>query len=278
VRALIDRSPEVLTVFPDGSLTPADDGIPGSDVLIRPLRGQRVVVVGGTSGMGFGAVRAAAAAGADVVVADRRPLATRDVNQSNAGQIRHVVVDIADEASVRAMFEEIGELDHLFVTAAPPPGSWGAFLDQDVAGAQAYMNGKFFGSWACARYAAPRMRAGGSITFLTGGVTVRPRPGLSMVTATFAALEALSRALALELGPLRVNTIRPGLVDSEMWDFLDEPARQQLLQQARETFPARRVGAIEDIGHAAVFLMTNPYVTGAVLEVSGGETLVSLNA
>lgn len=111
---------------------------------------------------------------------------------------------------------------------------------------------KFFGSWACARYAAPRMPAGGSITFLTGGVAVRPRSGLSIVTATFAGLEALSRALALELGPLRVNTIRPGLVDSEMWSFLDDAGRERLRQKARATFPVRRIGTIDDIGHAAV--------------------------
>lgn len=241
------------------------------------LRGQRVVVVGGTSGMGLGAVLAAARAGAEVVVAGRRPVAERDVLQPEGVRLEHAVVDVTDEASVRTMFDGIDKLDHLFVTASPRTGSRGAFLDQDVAAAQEFMNGKFFGSWACARYAAPRMPPGGSITFLTGGAAVRPRPGVSMVTAAFAALEAFSRALALELGPLRVNTIRPGLVDSDMWTFLDDAAREKLRQKTRETFPVRRIGTIEDIGHAALFLMTNPYVTGAVLEVSGGETLVSLD-
>jgi NAD(P)-dependent dehydrogenase (short-subunit alcohol dehydrogenase family) len=79
------------------------------------------------------------------------------------------------------------------------------------------------------------------------------------------------------LGPLRVDTIRPGLIDSDMWGFLDDEPRERLRQNTRKTSPVRRIGQIEDIGHAAVFLMTNPYVTGAVLEVSGGETLVSLD-
>ena len=74
-----------------------------------------------------------------------------------------------------------------------------------------------------------------------------------------------------------MNTIRPGLVDSDMWSSLDEAARERLRRRTRETFPDRRIGAVEDIGNAAVFFMTNPYVTGAVLEVSGGETLVSLD-
>ncbi len=224
--------------------------------------------------MGLGAVRAAGDAGAEVIVGGRRPLTARE----QSGGRQHVVVDVTDEASVRAAFAAIGTLDHLLVTAAPAAGSWGSFLEQDVAGAQQYLNAKLFGSWACARHAAPRMPAGGSITFLTGCAAIRPRAGASMVTTTFAALEALSQALALELGPLRVNTIRPGIIDSAMWDAVDPAARAQLHATASKRFPARRIGTIDDIGHAAVFVMTNPYVTGIVLEVSGGEPLVSLEA
>lgn len=242
----------------------------------EPLRDQRVVVVGGTSGMGLGAAHAAVGAGAAVTVAGRRPIDRRERTHILDAQLEHHVADITDEASVRELFEKIHALDHLFVTAAPATAP-SAFLEQDIVGAQQYMNAKFFGAWLCARYAAPRMRDGGSITFLTGCASVRPRTGLSAVTPAFAALEALSLALALELGPLRVNTIRPGLVDSAMWNFLDAQAREDLRRKTRATFPVGRIGTIEDIGHAAVFLMTNPYVTGTVLEVSGGETLVALD-
>ncbi|XYH93238.1 SDR family oxidoreductase [Sorangium sp. So ce1128] len=238
------------------------------------LQGRRVVIVGGTSGMGLGAARAAAREGAEVIVAGRRPASERAAAAPGDERIAHEAVDVTDEGSVKALFERVGALDHLLITAAPKPGSWGAFLEQDVAGAQQYMNTKFFGSWACARYAAPRMRAGGSITFLTGGAAVRPRAGASMVSATFAALETLSRGLAIELGPLRVNTLRPGYTDSEMWSFLDDAAREQLRRKVSAAMPVRRIGTVEDVGHAAVFLMTNPQVTGSVLEITGGETLV----
>ena len=241
-----------------------------------PLTGKTVVVVGGTSGMGLGAVRAALAAGARTVVAGRRALAERAAIEAPEGQIRHAVVDVNDEASVRGLFDGLGAIDHLLVTAAPAPGSWGPFLEQDVTAARRYLDEKLFGSLACARYAAPYLRPGGSITFLTGVAAIQPHVGMVMVSVTFAALEALSRALALELSPLRVNTIRPGFVDSDMWSFLDEAAREQLRAKVRQGFPARRVGTIEDIAHAAVFLMTNPYVTGAVIEVSGGESLVAV--
>jgi NAD(P)-dependent dehydrogenase (short-subunit alcohol dehydrogenase family) len=95
-----------------------------------------------------------------------------------------------------------------------------------------------------------------------------------MVVAAFAAVEALTRALALELGPLRVNAIRPGYTDSEMWSGLPPGGRDRLRQEVAATVPVGRMGAPEDIAHAAVFLMTNRQTTGAVLEVSGGEPLV----
>jgi NAD(P)-dependent dehydrogenase (short-subunit alcohol dehydrogenase family) len=220
--------------------------------------------------MGLAAATIAARAGAEVIVAGRRPPHER----AGVAGIRHEVVDVTDEESVRALFDRVGAFDHLLVTAAPKPGSWGAFLQQDLAAAQEYMNSKFFGSWACARYAAPRLRPGGSITFLTGGAAVRPRAGSSMVSAAFAALETLCRGLAVELAPLRVNTLRPGYTDSDMWNFLDEPAREALRQKVRALMPVRRMGTTDDVGQAAVFLMTNPQVTGSVLDISGGETLV----
>ena len=256
------------------------------DKALYSLKGQKVVIVGGTSGMGLGAARAAVEAGAEVVVAGRRPEGaassgggegkSKSKSDRAPDRFEHAPVDITDEPSIRRLFERVGELDHLLVSATPTAKD-GPFLEQDLRAAQAIMNGKFFGSWACARHAAPRMRAGGSITFVTGGAAIRPRSGLATVTATFAALETLSQALALELGPLRVNTLRPGVIDSDMWSFLDDAGREKLRQKVRETFPVRRIGTIEDIGHAAVFLMTNPYVTGAVLEISGGETLVKLD-
>jgi len=247
------------------------------DVSRRPLQDQRVVIVGGTSGMGLGSARAAAEAGAEVIVVGRRPEASRKSSSAEDGHFKHATADMTNEASVRALFEEIGHLDHLLITAAPASGKFlGDFTKQDLAKAQGYMNAKFFGSWLCARYAAPKIRSNGSITFLTGCSVVHPHPGGTMVTATFAALEAFSRVLALEMGPLRVNTIRPGLVESEAWDFLDKPVRDKFFERARAIMPARRIGSIQDIGHCAVFIMTNPYISGTTIEVSGGETLVSL--
>lgn len=238
----------------------------------RPLSGQRVVVIGGKTGMGLGMAEAARAAGASVLVASRRSAPPEE--RPDLAGFDQISLDIRDEAAVRDAFRSIGRLDHLLVTAAPDLGTQGDFMDEDMRGVRGYMEGKFFGSWACARHAASRLAPTGSITFLTGGTGARPKRGFASVTPVLAAVEALSGSLALDLAPIRVNTIRPGFVDTGMWSFLPEAERDALRATVRDTFPARRVGTAADIGHAALFLMTNPYVTGTVLDVSGGELLV----
>ena len=147
-------------------------------------------------------------------------------------------------------------------------------MDSDMRGVRSYLEGKFLGTWACARHAAPHLLAGGSMTFLSGGTGARAKLGLTAVTSTFAAVESLSQSLALELAPIRVNTIRPGFIDTDFWDVLPPAHVEDIRAKVRTNFPARRLGTAADVGHAAVFLMTAPYVTGTVLEVSGGELLI----
>lgn len=236
------------------------------------LAGKRVVVVGGKKAIGLGVAQAAHAMGAAVTVASRRDTSVEKYPELAA--FDQVVLDMSDEAAVEAAFEEIGPFDHLVVTAGPALGSWGSFMDADMSGVRSYLDTKFLGTWACARYAAPYLQTGGSVTFLTGGTGARAKLGLAAVTSTFAAVESLSQSLALELAPIRVNTIRPGFVDTDFWDVLPSTDVEEIRAKVEASFPARRLGTPADIGHAAVFLMTNPYVTGTVLEVSGGELLV----
>lgn len=236
------------------------------------LMGKKVVVVGGKTGIGLGIAHAALAAGASVTLASRRSMPAAD--HPALADFAQITLDIRDEAAVRLAFDTLGPIDHLIVTSGPGFGGWGTLMDDDMHGVRSYMDAKFMGSWACARHAAPHLNAGGSITFLTGGTAARPKLGLAAVVAAFAAVESLSGSLALELAPIRVNTIRPGYVETDLWDGLPETERAALKERVRTTFPARHAGSVGDIGHAAVFLMTNPYVTGTVLEVSGGENLV----
>ena len=234
------------------------------------LSGKRVV--GGKKAIGLGGAEAAHAMGAAVTVASRRNVPAGE--RPDLAAFDQVVLDIRDELAVRAAFEAIGPFDHLVVTAGPELGSWGAFMDPDMGGVRSYLEGKFLGTWACARHAASQLLAGGSMTFLTGGTGARAKVGLAAVTSTLAAVEALSQSFALELAPIRVNTIRPGFIDTDFWDVLPAEAVEEIRAKLCASFPARRLGTAADVGHAAVFLMTNPYVTGTALEVSGGELLV----
>lgn len=236
------------------------------------LTGKRVVVVGGKRAIGLGVAQAAHAMGAAVTIASRSDVSAEQRPEKAA--FEHVTLDMRGEATVQAAFDAIGQFDHLVITAGPELGSWGSFMDPDMRGVRSYVEGKFLGTWACARHAAPHIAAGGSMTFLTGGIGARAKFGLAAVTSTFAAVDSLSQSLALELAPIRVNTIRPGFIDTEFWDVLPAEQVENIRAKVRAQFPARRVGTIADVGHAAVFLMTNPYVTGTVLEVSGGELLV----
>jgi NAD(P)-dependent dehydrogenase (short-subunit alcohol dehydrogenase family) len=236
------------------------------------LTGKRVVVIGGKKAIGLGVAQAARAMGAAVTVASRRNVSTEE--QPDLAAFDQVVLDIREEAAVQAAFEAVGPFDHLVVTAGPELGSRGSFMDPDMQGVRSYLEGKFLGTWACARHAAPHLLAGGSMTLLTGGTEARAKLGLAAVTSTFAAVEFLSQSLALELPPIRVNTIRPEFIDTNFWDVLPAATVEDIRAKVRANFLARRLGTAADVGHAAVFLMTNPYVIGTVLEVSGGELLV----
>jgi NAD(P)-dependent dehydrogenase (short-subunit alcohol dehydrogenase family) len=236
------------------------------------LTGKRVVVVGGKTAIGLGVATVAHAMGAAVTVASRRDVSAE--KRPELAAFEQVVLDMSDEAGVREAFEAIGRFDHLVVTAGPALGSWGSFMDADMRGVRSYLEGKFLGSWACARHAAPHLARGGSITFLTGGTGARAKIGLAAVTSTFAAVESLSQSLALDLAPIRVNTLRPGFIDTEFWNVLPAADVENIREKVRAKFPVQRLGTAADVGHAAVFLMTNPYVTGTILNVNGGELLV----
>lgn len=236
------------------------------------VSGKKVVVVGGKFGIGLGIAQAARSAGATVVIASRRQTSP-EIHPELAG-FEQFTLDMRDEAAVRTAFDAIGALDHLVVASGPEPSSFGSFMDDDMRAVRGIMETKFLGTWACARYATPHMLPGGSMTFMTGGTGARAKAGFAAGTASFAAVEALSRSLALDVAPIRVNTIRPGFIDTDMWDTLPGADREAIKEKVRANFPARRVGMPADVGHAALFLMTNPYVTGTVIEVSGGELLV----
>ena len=233
------------------------------------LDGKTVVIVGGTSGIGLASAAAASALGARVVIAGRSEQKLDAARRVVEGRIEARRLDMTDDASIEAFFAAVGPLDHLVITASE--AALGRFREIDTADARRFFDSKFWGPYSVARRAAPQIRHGGSITFFSGAAGSRASPGFSCGSAINAAVEALSRTLAVELAPVRVNTISPGLVDTPVWETL-VPAteRDALFADTAAKVPAGRIGQAEEIADAVLFLIRNAYTTGTTLFVDGG--------
>lgn len=237
------------------------------------LAGKRVVVLGGTSGFGFAAADLAARQGAAVLVASsnraRVDGAVARLPQGAEGR----VLDITDAAGVEAFFAGLDPFDHLVVTVGDPLQLAG-LRGTDVAAARRAFEVRFWGQYMAAKFGADKVRAGGSITLTSGLASQRPPAGFAVPASTCAAIEGLTRALAVELAPIRVNVVCAGIVRTELWDHIPEPARDEMMRGAQARLPAGRVGEAADAGEAYLYLMRNGFSTGTVLVLDGGAALV----
>jgi NAD(P)-dependent dehydrogenase (short-subunit alcohol dehydrogenase family) len=232
------------------------------------LKGKKVVVVGGSSGIGLSTAELAKREGADVIVASRSA-AKLDPIAERLNAIA-IPADVTDDKSVANLFKSSGPVDHVIVTAAQlRSGPFRTVAMEDV---RSTFEGKFWGAWRVAR--AAEFRAGGSLTLVSGFLSVRPRPNSAIVSAANAALEALSRALALELAPLRVNCVSPGIIDTPIRAAIPEEARKEMLAKTAASLPVGRVGLGEDVAHQIVACMTNGFMTGSTIYLDGGALVV----
>jgi NAD(P)-dependent dehydrogenase (short-subunit alcohol dehydrogenase family) len=166
------------------------------------------------------------------------------------------------------LFAELERVHHLFITAGTVV--FDPRLAGDINSSRPGLNARFWGAFNAAKYAAPKMGTGGSITFMSGTAAVRPLPGAAVSTASCAAVEGFARALAVELAPIRVNTIQPGLVDTPFLNQFGE-RRDALIAEYSERLPVKR--RPDEIADAVLFLMKNGFVTGITLTVDGGGIL-----
>ena len=231
-----------------------------------------VVILGGSSAIGLATAKAAKAEGARVVVTGRSADRLKSAQALLGAEARTVVLDVADEAGTRALFEELDRVDHVFITAGIVVLDSG--LAPDSASLRPALDTRFWGAFAAAKYGAAKMRGGGSITFMSGTTARRPLKGAAVATAWCGAVEAFARALAVDLAPTRVNTIQPGYVDTPMLDELLGEARNAIKAETSAHLPVKRIGRPEEIADAVLFLMKNGYVNGITLTVDGGGLLV----
>ncbi|MBU7318175.1 SDR family oxidoreductase [Paenibacillus oleatilyticus] len=237
------------------------------------LRGKRVIVLGGTSGMGFATAEAAADEGASVVVvSSRQEKVDAAVSRLPQGAEGHAV-DLANETQVRDFFGRIGEFDHLVFTAGDPL-QLATLGEVDMDAARQMFNLRYWGALMAAKYGSVNIRSGGSITLASGTAGVRPQKGCTVAGSVCGAVEALTKALAVELSPLRVNAVRFGLMRTEMWSGIPEGDRNAMYKAAEKFLPVGRVGEPEDAAEAFLYLMREKYSTGQTIVVDGGATLV----
>jgi NAD(P)-dependent dehydrogenase (short-subunit alcohol dehydrogenase family) len=232
---------------------------------------QRLIIIGGSSGMGLATAKAATAAGARVVIASRSQEKLEQARREIGGDTEVMPLDIRDEAAIQAFFHRVGEFDHLVTPGSEASG--GAFLTRDTAAVRADFDSKFWGQYLAAKYGAPLIRPGGSIVFFSGIYSQRPSPGVAWIAAINSALEGLARALAVELAPIRVNAVSPGLVDTPIFDYMPKEAKDEMFQRFAAAAPVKRVGRPEEVAQAVLYLMANPFTTGTTLFIDGGYTL-----
>jgi NAD(P)-dependent dehydrogenase (short-subunit alcohol dehydrogenase family) len=232
-----------------------------------------VLIIGGSSGIGLAVARRCQADGASVVLAGRSQERLDAASiELGTGKVTAIAADIGDQAQVAGLFERVGNLQHLVVTAADLPyGPAVTLTEQNMMRA---IRSKVLGPLFAAQQAAARITAG-SITFTSGVAAHRPIPGGALAATVNGALESMVRALALELGPVRVNAVSPGWVDTPVWDQLATPeAKQTRLADMAARLPGRRNGRPEDIANAIAFLIADNLVTGTVLHAEGAQLLV----
>jgi NAD(P)-dependent dehydrogenase (short-subunit alcohol dehydrogenase family) len=210
---------------------------------------------------------AAAKAGASVTIASRSKAKLDAAVAGIGGDARAVVLDTGDEAAVERFFANEGAWDH--VVAAQT--SSGPVRTLGLPDAKAAMESKFWGAYRVAR--TVKIRDGGSLTLVSGLLSARPSATSVLQGAINAALESLARGLALELAPVRVNAVSPGLIATPLWSAMPKEKREAMFAGATQRLPARRVGQPEDIANAVLFLITTPFATGSTVRVDGGGAI-----
>ncbi|RRH96004.1 SDR family oxidoreductase [Mesorhizobium tamadayense] len=240
------------------------------------LKGSRIIVVGGSSGIGFGVAAAALESGAEVAIVGRsaQKLKAAEKRLAGPGRVTGIAADMASEADVARLFDEVGAFDHLVATAGTPPPNY-PIGEADMAFVRQFVDSKLVGAVMLAKHAVRTLKAGGSMTFTSGINKDRPPvPGGSVVAAIAGSFTYFARALALELAPTRVNIVSPGWVDTEMWDEIVGEAKGGYFDQMGARLPAGRIATPDDVAPAYLYLMQNEFMTGETIHIDGGQRLV----
>jgi NAD(P)-dependent dehydrogenase (short-subunit alcohol dehydrogenase family) len=233
------------------------------------LTGNTVLVLGGSTGIGLAVAKLAAAQGAKVsIVSSNQQKINEALKELPAGS-QGFVVNLADEAAIKAFFATADAIDHLVYTAGENL-QLSETATLDIAAATKFWNIRYWGAVAAVKYGAPKIK--GSIVLTAGSAGTKPGKGWGVGTSICAAVEAHVKVLALELAPVRVNVVSPGMVMTNLWDNI--PGKEEMYEQAAASLPVGFVAKPEDIAASYVHLMAQRYITGQRILIDGGWVLM----
>lgn len=237
----------------------------------QDLQGKTLVVVGGTSGIGFRTAQLAAQHGAQVVIGGRDPQRLADALEKLPAGAQGYVVDSSDRAALAGFFARIDTIDFLFTPGASY--TVGSFADSTPEVAESPFTHKFWGQYWAVHAALPKLAPKAGVVLMSGAASARPIKGGAAYAAANSAIEGLARGLATELAPIRVNAVAPGTTNSELWQRRDAALRESAFAGYRAATLLGEIGEVDDIAEAVLFLLTNGYVTGSTLFPDGGYAL-----
>jgi len=238
------------------------------------LREKLIVIIGGTSGIGFAVAEAALREQAKVIVASSNPANVDAAVTRLAGAASGLPLDVTSEPAVETAFAQIGAIDHLVFTAGDWKARRGPVAELDLEQARANFTVRFWGALTVVKHAHKVMTGAGSITLTDGMVAHRPSKGSALSSAMAGAVEHLTRGLAVELAPIRVNAVCPGLVRTDVWNMIPAERRAEQFERMTKRQPLPRIGEPSEIAEAYLYLMRGGYTTGQVLHVDGGGSVV----
>ena len=236
------------------------------------LKNTRVLIIGGTSGIGLGVATAVAERGATPIVVSRRQTSVDRALAQLPEHARGATVDLTDVAALAQLALDLGELDHLVFTAGESL-ELAPLADLTPELITGFFATRFVGALSAVRAFAPHLSAGGSITLTSGSAAEQPEFG-ALPVSICGAMNALTTALAVELAPIRVNAVAPGIVRTPLWDALPDADRKTMYGEAAQRLPVGRIGEVDDVALAYVYCMEQTYGTGIVLKVDGGSVMV----
>jgi len=237
------------------------------------LHNKRVVILGGSSGIGLAVAEQTASQGAKLVIASSNSERVQKAVEKLEGNAQGHTLDLTGESAVENFFAKLGAFDHLVFTAGDELHLHD-LAATDLQQARGAFELRYWAALAAVKYGSKSIRKGGSIVLTTGVAGQRPHKGWVVAASVCGTIEALTRALALELAPIRVNAVSPGVVRTNLWQNMTAAERERLYESVGSSLPVGRVGEAHDIAQAYLFLMQEEFSTGQTLVVDGGTVLV----